>query len=182
MTSYGYARVSTLDQDLTVQRQALRAAGCSVIRAEKASGSRRDGRTELQVLLDFVQPGDTLVVTRIDRLARSLKDLQDIVHELKNRGVALRATEQPIDTGTAAGKAFLDMLGVFAEFETNLRRERQLEGIAQAKTRGVYRGRKPSVDMAEIRRLRDQDGLGATAIARQLGIGRASVYRALGAS
>jgi len=180
MASYGYARVSTLDQDLTVQRQALRAAGCSVVRAEKASGSRRDGRTELQVLLDFVQPGDTLVVTRIDRLARSLKDLQDIVHELKSRGVALRATEQPVDTGTAAGKAFLDMLGVFAEFETNLRRERQLEGIAQAKARGVYRGRKRSVDMAEIRRLRDQDGLGATAIARRLGIGRASVYRALG--
>jgi DNA invertase Pin-like site-specific DNA recombinase len=179
MASYGYARVSTFDQDLTVQRQALRAAGCSVVRAEKASGSRRDGRTELQVLLDFVQPGDTLVVTRIDRLARSMKDLQDIIHELKNRGVALRATEQPVDTGTAAGKAFLDMLGVFAEFETNLRRERQLEGIAQAKARGVYRGRKPSIDMAEIRRLRDQDGLGATAIARRLGIGRASVYRAL---
>jgi DNA invertase Pin-like site-specific DNA recombinase len=180
MASYGYARVSTLDQDLTLQRQALRAAGCSVIRAEKASGSRRDGRTELQVLLDFVQPGDTLIVTRIDRLARSLKDLQDIIHELKSRGVALRATEQPVDTGTAAGKAFLDMLGVFAEFETNLRRERQLEGIAQAKARGVYRGRKPSVDIAEVRRLHEQDGLGPTAIARQLGIGRASVYRALG--
>jgi DNA invertase Pin-like site-specific DNA recombinase len=179
MASYGYARVSTLDQDLTLQRRVLRAAGCSVIRAEKKSGNRRDGRTELQVLLDFVQPGDTLVVTRIDRLARSLKDLQDIVHELKGRGVALRATEQPVDTGTAAGKAFLDILGVFAEFETNLRRERQLEGIAQAKARGVYRGRKPSIDMAEIRRLRDQDGLGATAIARRLGIGRASVYRAL---
>lgn len=119
MASYGYARVSTLDQDLTIQRSALKAAGCSVVRAEKASGSRRDGRTELQVLLDFLQPGDTLVVTRIDRLARSMKDLQDIVHELKGRGVALRATEQPVDTGTAAGKAFLDMLGVFAEFETN---------------------------------------------------------------
>src|SRR5450755_1751490 len=132
MASYGYARVATLDQDLTVQRQTLRAAGCSVIRAEKASGSRRDGRTELQVLLDFVQPGDTLVVTRIDRLARSLKDLQDIVHELKNRGVALKATEQPIDTRSAAGKAFLDMLGVFAEFETNLRRERQAAGAAEA--------------------------------------------------
>ena len=165
-----------------MQRQALRAAGCGVIRAEKASGSRRDGRTELQVLLDFVQRGDTLVVTRIDRLARSLKDLQDIVHELKGRGVALRATEQPIDTGTATGKAFLDMLGVFAEFETNLRRERQLEGIKQAKARGVYQGRKPSIDMAEIRRLREQDGLGPTAIARRLGIGRASVYRALGAT
>ena len=83
MASYGYARVGTLDQDLTIQRAALKAAGCSVVRAEKASGSRRDGRTELQVLLDFVQPGDTLVVTRIDRLARSMKDLQDIVHELR---------------------------------------------------------------------------------------------------
>jgi DNA invertase Pin-like site-specific DNA recombinase len=127
--SYGYARVSTLDQDLTLQQTTLKAAGCSVIRAEKASGTRRDGRTELQVLLDFLQPGDVLVVTRIDRLARSLKDLQDIVHELKVKGVSLKATEQPIDTGTAAGKAFLDMLGVFAEFETNLRKERQLEGI-----------------------------------------------------
>jgi DNA invertase Pin-like site-specific DNA recombinase len=181
MATYGYARVSTLDQDLALQRQMLRAAGCGVIRAEKASGSRRDGRTELQMLLDFVQPGDTLVVTRIDRLARSLKDLQDIVHELKGRGVTLRATEQPVDTGTAAGKAFFDMLGVFAEFETNLRRERQLEGIALAKTRGVYRGRKPSIDVTEVRRLRNQDGLGPTAIARRLGIGRASVYRALGA-
>ena len=88
---------------LTVQRQALRAAGCGVIRAEKASGSRRDGRSELQVLLDFVQPCHTLVVTRIDRLARSLKDLQDIVNELNGRSVTLRATEQPVDTGTAAG-------------------------------------------------------------------------------
>jgi len=180
LAAYGYARVSTLDQDLTVQQQALRAAGCCVVRAEKASGSRRDGRTELQVLLSFVQPGDTLVVTRIDRLACSLKDLQDIVHELKGRGVTLRATEQPVDTGMAAGKAFLDMLGVFAELETNLRRERQLEGIALAKTRSVYRGRKPSIDGTEIRRLREQDGLGPTAIARRLGIGRASVYRALG--
>ncbi len=182
MASYGYARVSTLDQDLTIQRAALKAAGCGVVRAEKASGSRRDGRTELQVLLDFVQPGDTLVVTRIDRLARSMKDLQDIVHELKGRGVALRATEQPVDTGTAAGKAFLDMLGVFAEFETNLRRERQLEGIALVKTRGVYKGRKPSIDVAEVRRLRHEEKLGPTAIARRLGIGRTSVYRALGAA
>ena len=181
MTIYGYARVSTLDQDLGIQRAALKAAGCKVIRAEKASGTRRDGRTELQVLLDFVQSDDTLVVTRIDRLARSMKDLQDIVHELKEKGVALRATEQPVDTSTAAGKAFLDMLGVFAEFETNLRRERQLEGIKAAKARGIYKGRKPSIDVAEVRRLRDQERLGPAAIARRLGIGRASVYRVLGA-
>lgn len=179
MPLYGYARVSSVDQDLRLQRAALKAAGCSVIRAEKASGGRRGGRTELQLLLDFLQRGDTLYVTRIDRLARSLKDLQDIVHELKDRGVALRATEQPIDTGTAAGKAFLDMLGVFAEFETNLRRERQLEGTAAAKARGVYTGRTAKIDPAAVRRLREQEQLGASAIARRLGIGRASVYRLL---
>jgi len=181
MPVYGYARVSTLDQDLTLQLTTLKAAGCSVVRAEKASGTRRDGRTELQVLLDFLQPGDVLMVTRIDRLARSMKDLQDIVHELKARGVSLKATEQPIDTATAAGKAFLDMLGVFAEFETNLRRERQLEGIRAAKAKGIYKGRKPSIDVAEVRRLKNEEQLGASAIARRLGIGRASVYRVLGA-
>jgi DNA invertase Pin-like site-specific DNA recombinase len=180
MPFYGYARVSTFDQDLSIQRTALKAAGCEVIRAEKASGTRRDGRTELQVLLDFLRAGDTLVVTRIDRLARSLKDLQDIVHELKAKGVALKATEQPVDTGTATGKAFLDMLGVFAEFETNLRRERQLEGINAAKARGVYKGRKPSIDAIEVLRLRSEEKLGPAAIARRLGIGRASVYRVLG--
>ena len=178
MATYGYARVSTIDQDLSLQRRTLKTAGCDVIRAEKASGTRRSGRSELQVLLDFLRSGDTLVVTRVDRLARSIRDLQDIVHELHERGVTLKATEQPIDTRTASGKAFLDMLGVFAEFETNLRRERQLEGIAAAKARGVYKGRKRSIDEVGVRRLRSQ-GLGPTAIARQLGIGRASVYRAL---
>lgn len=179
MARYGYARVSSIDQDLTIQETALRAAGCEVIRAEKATATRRGGRTELANLLTFLRPGDTLVVTRIDRLARSIKDLQDIIHDLKAHDIALKATEQPIDTGNAAGKAFLDMLGVFAEFETNLRRERQLEGIAAAKKRGVYRGRKPSIDMAEVRRLRSEERLGATEIAHRLGIGRASVYRAL---
>jgi DNA invertase Pin-like site-specific DNA recombinase len=103
-------------------------------------------------------------------------DLQDIVRALKARGAGLRATEQPIDTGTAAGKCFLDMLGVFAEFETNLRRERQLEGIAKAKAEGVYKGRKRSIDPAQVTKLK-ADGLGATEIAKRLKIGRASVYR-----
>jgi DNA invertase Pin-like site-specific DNA recombinase len=178
MALYGYARVSTNDQDFTLQEQALRAAGCEVIRAEKVTGTSRTDRTELQVLLDFLRRGDTLVVTRIDRLARSIKDLQDIVYTLKEQGVTLKAIEQPIDTRSAAGKAFLDILGVFAEFETNLRRERQLEGIAAAKSRGVYRGRKPSVNTAEIQRLRLEDKLGATEIARRLGVCRATVYRA----
>jgi DNA invertase Pin-like site-specific DNA recombinase len=182
MAVYGYARVSSADQDYALQEQALRTAGCEVIRAEKASGTVRAGRTELELLLAFLRRGDTLVVTRVDRLARSIKDLQDIVYTLKARGVTLRATEQPIDTQSAAGKAFLDMLGVFAEFETNLRRERQHEGIVAAKARGVYRGRKPSVDLHAIRRLREEQKLGATEIARRLGIGRASVYRALAKS
>nr|ULG12706.1 DNA invertase [Serratia grimesii] len=153
MAFYGYARVSTNDQDLDLQIQTLRAAGCEIIRSEKASGTRRDGRTELQLLLDFLRKGDTLIVTRVDRLARSIKDLQDIVYALNQQGITLKATEQPVDTRTAAGKAFLDMLGVFAEFETNLRRERQLEGIAAAKARGVYQGRKPRIDPVEVRRL-----------------------------
>ena len=180
MPLYGYARVSTIDQDLAIQEEKLRAAGCQLVRAEKRSGANREGRSELRLLLEFLRRGDALVVTRIDRLARSLKDLQDIVHELKAKGVTLKATEQPIDTGTAAGKAFLDMLGVFAEFETNLRRERQLEGIQAAKVRGVYMGRRPVIDPGEVRRLRDEERLGPTAIARRLGIGRASVYRVLG--
>ena len=96
---HGYTRVSTLDQDLAIQRAALKATGCGVVRAETASDSRRDRRTELQVLLDFVQLGDTLLVTRIDRLTRSRKDLQDIVHEPTTHGVALRATEQPEEHG-----------------------------------------------------------------------------------
>lgn len=179
MALYGYARVSSADQDYSLQEQALKQAGCDVIRAEKASGTTRNGRTELDLLLEFLRPGDTLVVTRVDRLARSIKDLQDIVYILKEQGVTLKATEQPIDTRSAAGKAFLDMLGVFAEFETNLRRERQIEGIAAAKSRGVYRGRKPSVNTSEILRLRLEEKLGATAIARRLGVGRATVYRAL---
>ena len=178
MSLFGYARVSTTEQDLDIQVAALRAAGCQTIRSEKKSGTERAARSELQVLLDFLREGDTLVVTRIDRLARSMKDLQDIVHELKGRGVALKATEQPIDTGTAAGKAFLDMLGVFAEFETNLRRERQMEGIAAAKARGVYKGGKPRIDPDEVRRLA-AEGMRPAHIARELGISRGSVYRFL---
>ena len=130
MTVIGYARVSTTDQSLDIQEAALKAAGCEVIRSEKRSGTTTTGRAELQTVLGFLRPGDVLMVTRIDRLARSIGDLQDIVRAVKAKGATLKATEQPIDTGTAAGKCFLDMLGVFAEFETNLRRERQLEGIA----------------------------------------------------
>ena len=175
---YGYARVSTTDQDLSVQLAALKAAGCDVIRSEKKSGTKRQGRTELETLLDFLRKGDTLVITRIDRLARSVKDLQDIVLTLRQKGVGLRATQQPVDTSTPAGKAFFDMLGVFAEFETSLRRERQMEGIAKAKAAGVYKGRKPSLDRAKAQAMK-AEGKGPAEIARLLKCGRASVYRLL---
>ena len=176
---YGYARVSTTDQDLTIQVEALTNAGCETIRQEKVSGTSVQGRDELNTLLDFLRKGDELVVTRVDRLARSIRDLQNIVYDLDKKGVVLSATEQPIQTNTSAGKCFLDMLGVFGEFETNLRKERQMEGIAKAKEKGVYKGRKPSVDADKVKELRDS-GLGASAIAKEMGIGRASVYRALG--
>lgn len=107
-------------------------------------------------MLDFLGAGDVLMATRIDRLARSIGDLQDIVRAVKAKSASLKATEQPIDTSTTAGKAFLDMLGVFAEFETNLRKERQLEGIAKAKAAGVYKGRKASVDVSEVRALKEE--------------------------
>jgi DNA invertase Pin-like site-specific DNA recombinase len=165
---------------LTIQEAALRAAGCDVIRAEKRSGTTTHGREELKTVLDFLRAGDVLMVTRIDRLARSIGDLQDIVRAVRARGASLRATEQPIDTSTAAGKCFLDMLGVFAEFETNLRRERQLEGIAKAKAAGVYKGRPRSIQEQQIAELKAK-GIGPTEIARTLKIGRASVYRVLAA-
>jgi DNA invertase Pin-like site-specific DNA recombinase len=174
----GYARVSTTDQDLSIQETALRAAGCEIIRSEKVTGTSTEKREELRTVLDFLRKGDVLMVTRIDRLARSIGDLQDIVRAVKAKGASLKATEQPIDTSTAAGKCFFDMLGVFAEFETNLRRERQLEGIAKAKAAGVYKGRKPTIDAAKVRAMK-AEGMGISEIARTLKINRDSVYRLL---
>ena len=180
MALYGYARVSSSSQSLDLQREALKAAGCEVIREEKVSGTSREGRQELETLLQFVRPGDVLVVTRLDRLARSILDLSTIVDELQRKGVELRATEQPVDTTTAAGRAFLGMLGVFAEFETTLRKERQAEGIAKAKAEGRYKGRPQSIDAEEVKAMKDQ-GMRPSAIAKELGVARSSVYRLLSA-
>lgn len=175
----GYARTSTTDQNLDAQIAALEAAGCTMIRTEQKSGTRLDDRQELTTILDFIHEGETLVITRIDRLARSLRDLQIIVDRLKEKGAHLVATEQPVDTSTAAGKAFFDMLGVFAEFETNLRRERQAEGISAAKAKGVYKGRPAKIDMEEIKR-RLSEGHRPADIARDLDVARSTVYKAKG--
>lgn len=173
----GYARTSTVDQNLDAQIQALTAAGCGMVRTEQKSGTSLEGRPELKTILDFIHSGETLVVTRIDRLARSMQDLQTIVARLKEKGAHLAATEQPVDTSTAAGKAFFDMLGVFAEFETNLRRERQAEGIKAAKGKGVYRGRVPKIDMGTIQ-AKLIEGCSPTEIAREMEISRGTVYKA----
>ena len=174
----GYARCSSVDQNLEVQLETLKKVGCEKIYQEKVSGTSTQGRDELKECLDYVREGDELVITRIDRLARSVLDLQLIVKELSDKKVNLSATEQSINTKTPEGKCFLDMLGVFAELETNLRKERQNEGILRAKQKGVYKGRKSSIDADRIIEMK-QSGMGATAIAKEMGIHRDSVYRVL---
>lgn len=174
----GYARVSSAGQSLDVQSETLKAAGCEKLFAEKESGTTTDNRKALADALEFVREGDSLVVSRIDRLARSVGDLEAIVATIKRKGAFLKAIEQPIDTSSPAGVAFLQMLGVFAQFETAIRRERQMEGIAKAKADGRYKGRKPSVDVGAVRALK-AEGVRPVDIATRLGIARASVYRAL---
>jgi DNA invertase Pin-like site-specific DNA recombinase len=156
----------------------LQKAGCETIRSEKVSGTSMKGKSELETLLEFLLEGDALVVTRLDRLARSLLDLSVIVDQLQAKGVDLIATEQPVDTSTPAGRAFLQMLGVFSEFETSLRKERQMEGIAKALEDGRYHGRKSSIPVDQVKQMR-AEGLSPTVIAKQLGIARSSVYRLL---
>nr|WP_166175717.1 recombinase family protein [Altererythrobacter segetis] len=175
----GYARVSSVGQSLEVQLEALNAAGCEKVFAEKRSGTTTAGRSELADALSFVREGDVLVVTRLDRLARSANDLHSVVKKLTDKGVAFQCIQQSsIETSTSTGKLLLGVLASIAEFEADIRRERQREGIDRAKAAGIYKGRKPSVDVAAVRALREQ-GLGGSEIANQLGIGRASVYRAL---
>ena len=174
----GYARVSSTDQDLSIQIETLEKNGCEKIFQEKVSGTSTQGRNELKDCLEFVREGDELVITRVDRLARSILDLQLIIKDLEKKGATLSATEQPISTKDATSKCFLDMLSVFSEFETNLRKERQMEGILKAKEKGVYKGGKQIIDVEKIKALKS-DGLGATAIANQVGCHRDSVYRLL---
>ena len=181
MSEVGYARVSTAGQSLEVQEAALKAAGCEKVFSEKRSGTTTDDRDALAQALEWVRPGDVLVTTRLDRLARSITDLRQIIDRLASKGVGFRAIQQGgIDTTKAEGRLMLNMLASFAEFETDLRKDRQAEGIAKAKAKNVYRGRPPKSDPAimakEIARL-EAEGRGATEIAKLLGIGRASVYR-----
>ncbi|MDX3910888.1 MAG: recombinase family protein [Sphingobium sp.] len=177
----GYARVSSSGQSLEVQQDQLTAAGCEKVFAEKRSGTSTEGRQALEDAIEFCREGDTLAVTRLDRLARSGGDLYGIVNRLNTKGVAFRCLQQgAVDTTTSMGKLVLGILGAVAEFETDIRRERQRDGIERTKAANPerYRGRRPSVDQEAIRALAAQ-GVGPTAIAKQLGYGRMTVYRVL---
>jgi DNA invertase Pin-like site-specific DNA recombinase len=176
----GYARASAADQNLAIQEDQLKAAGCELIFAEKRSGTTRAGREQLETALKVLtaQPGNALVVTRLDRLARSLAELLHIAEAIKSAGGSLRVLDkgQEFDTSTAAGELFFHILGAFAQFETRLRRDRQMEGIEKAKAEGRHMGRPQSTPVKAVEE-RLRAGEKPATIARELGIGRASVYR-----
>lgn len=176
----GYARVSSAGQSLEVQEDFLRAAGCEKLFSEKQSGTSMQSREALTAALEYVREGDTFVVTRLDRLARSVIDLHKLIELLTTKNCGLRVTQQAgVDTTTSTGKLTLAVLAAVAEFETEIRKERQRDGIAKAKTRGIYKGRAPSIDAVRVRELHSS-GTRPAEIARLLKIGRASVYRCLG--
>lgn len=177
MEKVGYARVSSVGQSLDIQVEALEGAGCRKVFQEKRSGRRAADRTELAAALDYVREGDTFIVTRLDRLARSVIDLHQIVEQLAAKGVGFRVLQQSgIDTTTSTGKLTMGVLAAVAEFEADIRAERQREGIAKAKAKGVYRGRKPSVDAEQIQRLL-AEGKRPADVAREVGCARSTVYR-----
>lgn len=179
MTMVGYARVSSAGQSLEVQIDNLKDAGCEKLFAEKQSGTSTNNRMALKEALEWLREGDTLVVTRLDRLARSGKDLHDIIDQLSAKKIGFQCLQQgAVDTTTSMGKLVLGILGAVAEFETDIRKERQREGIAKAKLRGVYKGRPASIDAHKVRELKAA-GMGGAEIAKEMGIGRASVYRLL---
>ncbi|MCD4714565.1 MAG: recombinase family protein [Clostridiales bacterium] len=176
---YAYCRVSTLDQNTTVQEEAiLNRYPDAKIFTEQITGTTIKGREQLELILKIIDKGERVVVWKLDRLARNMKDLLDIVQAIESKGACLEILDQSIDTCTASGKAFLQMLGVFAEFETNLRKERQMAGIAKAKTKGVYTGRKPSLtadQQAEIKEKRS-NGVSPTELAKEYEVSRGTIY------
>ncbi|OYX45065.1 MAG: DNA invertase [Rhodobacterales bacterium 32-67-9] len=178
----GYARTSTLDQKagLVAQLEELAKVGCEKVFLEQVSSVDVAARGRLTEALDYVREGDTLIVTRLDRLARSVSHLLEILDRLAVKGASLRILAMGIDTGTPTGKLMLTVLGGIAEFEREIMLERQREGIAKAKAAGKYRWRKPTAraKAKEVLALHGE-GTGATEIARKLGLGRASVYRVL---
>src|SRR3954469_3860530 len=142
MARIGSARVSSVDQDLDIQLAKLKAEACDPIRAEKSSGAGRDGRTELQTILDFLRPGDELVVTRLDRLGRDTRDVLNVIHECEQKGAFVTVLDPHVSTRGEMGHIVLTVLGMVAQMERRFIKERQREGIEKAKSVGVYKGGK----------------------------------------
>nr|WP_137829490.1 recombinase family protein [Methylobacterium sp. L1A1] len=178
MARIGYARVSTLDQDLDTQIARLKGEGCGIVRAEKVSGGSREGRAELATVIEFLRPGDELVVTRLDRLGRDTRDVLNLIHEAEQRGAHVTVLDPHVSTRGEMGHVVLTVLGMVAQMERRFIKERQREGIEQAKAQGVYQGGKRRLDRERIRALH-AGGSGPAAIARSVGCSRMQVYRVL---
>ncbi len=178
MARIGYARVSTLDQDLHIQLAKLKAEGCGVIRSEKVSGGSRDGRAELATVLEFLRPGDELVVTRLDRLGRDTRDVLNLIHECEQRQAFVTVLDPHVSTRGEMGHLVLTVLGMVAQMERRFIKERQREGIERAKGEGAYAGGKRRLDRERIRSLHTA-GTGPAAIARAVGCSRMQIYRVL---
>jgi DNA invertase Pin-like site-specific DNA recombinase len=173
----GYARVSTTDQSLDLQRDALTRSGVDKLFAEQRSGRSADDRPELQAAIDFARAGDTIVVTKLDRWARSVRDLHNLLATLDAKEVGFRCLDQVIDTTSSTGRLTLSILGAVACFELEIRAERQAEGIRLGRERGVYRGRQSTIDLDRVRQLSTR--MKPPEVAAVMQISRASVYRAL---
>lgn len=182
MERIGYARVSSAGQSLDVQLEKLSKAGCTKVFREKRSGRQAENRGELQACLEYVREGDAIVVTRLDRMARSVLDLAKISERLRNKGVSLVVLDQGLDTTTSEGKLMFNLLGAFAEFEADIRFERQKDGIQLAQKKGVRFGRRKALDEAQaarIRHMREEDGFSIAQLQERFAVGRTTVYRAL---
>ncbi|MBG0794469.1 recombinase family protein [Methylocystis sp. H62] len=178
MARIGYARVSTIDQDLDTQLARLKAEGCGVIRSEKVSGGSRAGRSELATLIEFLRPGDELVVTRLDRLGRDTRDVLNIVHECDQREAFVTVLDPHVTTRGETGRIVMTVLGMVAQLERRFIKERQREGIDRAKAEGVYRGGKRRIDRKQLFAMANA-GHGVAVIAKSLGCSRMHVYRVL---
>jgi len=176
----GYARVSSVGQSLDVQIEKLNEHGCHNIYKEKKSGTSTDNRPQLNSCLDFLREGDTLVITKLDRLARSTLDLAKIVDDLERGGIGFVVLDQNIDTTTLTGKLLFTMLAAIAEFETGLRSERQREGIDKAHDKGVKFGAKVKLSSIQIEELKQKRGgdKSVQELGDDYGVSRATIYRA----
>lgn len=179
MARIGYASVSTTDQDLDTQIGKLKAEGCEIVRAEKVSGVSRHGRTELATIIEFLRPGDELVVTRLDRLGRDTRDVLNIVHECEQKGAHVTVLDPRVSTRGEMGSVVFTMLGMVAQMERRFIKERQREGINKAKAEGVYEGGRRRLSWERVKEMHAA-GAGPAAIARELGCSRMQVYRILG--